>query len=205
MPTARQRPDFPLRETRQIRALRSPARQEIVDGLQALGPCSIADLGASLGRAPDSLYYHVRALERVGLIVESGARRSGARTELLYATPGRLVLDYEPRTAAERRALVQLTRSVLRIAERDLNRAIDEGRAKYAQSVDRNAWCARVKGWLSARELAALRKHLEAASRILVRGRKRPDAELHSLAFALAPLAPSTRGRAPRTNEKKSR
>jgi DNA-binding transcriptional ArsR family regulator len=205
MPTARRRPDFPLRETRQIRALRSPARQEIVDGLQALGPSSIAELGASLGRAPDSLYYHVRALERVGLIVESGARRSGARTELLYDTPGRLVLDYEPRTAAERRALVQLTRSVLRIAERDLNRAIDEGRARYSQSGDRNAWCARVKGWLAPRELAALRKHLEAASRLLVRGRKRPGAELHSLAFALAPLAPSTRGRAPRTTKGRSR
>jgi DNA-binding transcriptional ArsR family regulator len=205
MTIARRRTDFPLRETPQIRALRSPARQEIVDGLQALGPCSIADLGASLGRAPDSLYYHVRALERVGLVAARGSRRSGARDERLYDTPGRLVVDYQPRTAAERRALVQLTRSLLRIAERDLGRAIHEGRAKYSRSSSRNAWCARAKGWLTPRELAALCKHLEAAAQLLAHGRKRPGAALHSVAFALAPLAPSTRGRAPRTTPEKPR
>src|SRR6187402_212726 len=94
-----------VREARQIEALASGARQELVDALQTLGPCSIADLGAHLGRASDSLYYHVRLLARAGLVVERGSRRSGARDEALWDVPGRLALDVEPRTARERRTL----------------------------------------------------------------------------------------------------
>ena len=71
------RPLFPVRERAQIEALASPARQEVADGLQAIGPCSIADLADLLGRAPDSLYYHVRKLEKVGLVVARGTRETG--------------------------------------------------------------------------------------------------------------------------------
>ncbi len=198
MKRAAGRVDFPLREARQVRALRSPARQELVDALQAAGPCSIAALGELLGRAPDSLYYHVRALERVGLIVQRGKRRSGARDEALYDTPGRLILDFEPRSSAERRDLLALTRSVLRIAERDLRAAVESGTARYARGAERNAWCARVKGWLTQAELAAVRQHLEAASQLLVQGRPRRGASLQSIAFALAPLTPVARARAAR-------
>ncbi len=199
MKRAASRPDFPLRHARQVRALRSPARQELVDALQAAGPCSIAALGELLGRAPDSLYYHVRALERVGLIVKRGVQRSGARDEALYDTPGRLILDFEPQNASERRDLLALTRSVLRIAERDLRAAVEGGTARYARRADRNTWCARVKGWLTPDELTAVREHLEAAAQLLVQGQPRRGAELHALAFALAPLAPTPRSRSART------
>lgn len=205
MPKTQARSDYSVREARQIRALRSPARQEFVDGLQAIGPCSIAELGALLGRAPDSLYYHLRALERVGLVVEKGSRRSGARTELLYDTPGRLILDHQPHTSSERRDLMQLARSVLRSAERDLQLSLDSGLASYSRGPQRNAWCARVKGWLTPQELTRLRQHLEAAAQLLVQGRRRPDAQLHTVAFALAPLAPSKRGRSPHVSKRSSR
>jgi len=195
MAAVSQRPLFAVREPAQIDALGSPARQEVVDGLQALGPCSIAELAESLGRAPDSLYYHVRKLERVGLVVQRGSRGAGLRREALYDTPGRLVLDHDPGTARERRRLCRLVGGALRIAERDIGVALASGRAVYRRGPRRNAWCARVKGWLTERELAAVRAHLEAASELLVRGRKRPGAGLHAVAFVLAPLAPSTRGR----------
>lgn len=189
------RPLFAVREPAQLEALGSPARQEVVDGLQALGPCSIAELAESLGRAPDSLYYHVRKLERVGLVVQRGSRGTGVRREALYDTPGRVVLDHDPGTARERRRLSRLVGGALRIAERDFNAALASGRAVYRRGPRRNAWCGRIKGWLTPRELAAVREHLEAASQLLVRGRKRPGAQLHALAFVLAPVAPSTRGR----------
>ena len=48
----------------------------------------IAELAEDLGRAPDSLYYHMRVLQRVGLVVPRGTRGEGVREEALYATPG---------------------------------------------------------------------------------------------------------------------
>jgi len=195
--TAAKRP-FYLRDAAQLEALRSPARHEIVDGLQALGPCSIAELAVSIGRAPDSLYYHVRALERVGLIVRRGSRASGAREEALYDTPGRLVIDHQPKTGRDRRTLTQLTGALLRIAERDFRAAVESGVARNGRTAQRNTWCGRMKGWLTRDELAEVREHLEALSQLVSRGSRRPGAELHALAFSLAPLTPSPRAQSRR-------
>jgi len=189
------RPLYPITDPRQIAALGSPARQEVVDGLQALGPSSIAELGASLGRAPDSLYYHVRALQKVGLVVPAGTRAAGARSEALYDVPGKLVLDHEPATRREEEALARLVASALRIGERDFRRAQAEGRARQRRSAQRNAWGGRMKGWLTPDELAEVRTHVEALSELFARGRRRPGSELAALAFVLAPLAPSARAR----------
>lgn len=189
------RPLYPITDPRQIAALGSPARQEVVDGLQALGPSSIAELGASLGRAPDSLYYHVRALVKVGLVVSAGTRAAGARSEALYDVPGKLVLDHEPATRREEEALARLVASALRIGERDFRRAFVDGRARHRRSAQRNAWGGRMKSWLTPEELAEVRAHVEALSELFARGRRRPGSELAALAFVLAPLAPSARVR----------
>ena len=59
----------PIAEPRQIRALASSTRQDIVDTIAAIGPCSVAELARALGRSADGLYYHIRVLTRVGLLV----------------------------------------------------------------------------------------------------------------------------------------
>jgi len=190
-----QRPLFPIRERAQIEALASPARQEVADGLQAIGPCSIAVLGDLLGRAPDSLYYHVKKLEAVGLVVARGSRNTGRRDEVLYDVPGRLVLDHEPRTKREKRVVLDVVGSALRIGERDYRAALEAGRAIHGRGSDRNAWGGRVKGWLTPTELAEARRHIEALAQLFARGRKRPDSELFAVAYVLAPLAGTTRNR----------
>ena len=51
----------------QIALLASPARQEIVDTIEALGgEAAVAELAAQLGRSSDGLYYHLRHLVRGG-------------------------------------------------------------------------------------------------------------------------------------------
>lgn len=192
------RPLHPVRSARELAALASGARQELVDALQVLGPCSIAELGAHLGRAPDSLYYHVRLLAKAGLVLERGTRQSGAREETLYDVPGRLVLDVEPRTARERRSLVALVSSALRLAERELRAALEDGAAIFRRGPTRNAWGARTKGWLTREELARVREHLEAASALVANARPRRGARLCSLTFVLTPTQPSPRAAEPR-------
>lgn len=185
-----ERPLHPVREARQIEVLASGVRQEIVDALQTLGPCTIAALGAHLGRANDSLYYHVRLLERAGLVLARGDAR--------FDVPGRLALDVEPRTARERRTLLALVGSALRLAQRELAAALDGGAARFRRGPARNAWGARGKGWLTRDELAQVRAHLEAASAIVHAARPRRGARLCSLTFVLTPSLPSPRARAPR-------
>src|SRR5262245_59943954 len=80
-------PIFTIRSKAQLAAISSPVRQEILDGVQALGPGSIAEVAKLLGRPADSLYYHVRTLERLGLLVRTGERRNGRRDEALYDVP----------------------------------------------------------------------------------------------------------------------
>lgn len=76
MPLPRTKP-FLLTDPSMVKALASPARQEIVDALQAAGARTIAELAALLARPADSLYFHVRSLVKVGLVVERGERREG--------------------------------------------------------------------------------------------------------------------------------
>ena len=203
--TPRRRRLFRIRASAQIEALRTPARQEIVDSLAVIGPCSIAELASELGRAADSLYYHVTRLEEVGLVVRRGTAGEGVRERALYDVPAaRLVIDHEPASPAQREGLLALVSSCLRIAERDLRRAFERGLAVYRRSPRRNAWGARAKGWLTAGELAEVRAHLEAVSEILTRSKRRGGSKLHALTFVLTPLAPSERGRG-RSLESKER
>jgi hypothetical protein len=195
MSVERSRTTFLIREPRQIEALGSPARQEVLDGLQAMGPCSVAALAELLGRAPDSLYYHVRKLQRVGLVVPCGTRDTGTRAEALFDVPGLMVIDYEPETARERARLARLVASALRIAERDFRAALESGHAIYRRNSRRNAWGARVKGWLTRSELAEVRRHLDAVSQLFADGKKRRGTLLQTATFVLAPLTPSPRVR----------
>src|SRR5262245_53730502 len=81
---ARQRRFVPIDRPAQLQALASPVGQELLDGLDAAGPCAISDLAARLGRAPDSLYFHVRELVRVGLVVETERRQVGRHAFVVY-------------------------------------------------------------------------------------------------------------------------
>ncbi len=187
---------YRIQDTRQIECLASPARQEVVDALTALGPCSIAELADDLGRAPDSLYYHVRALTRAGLVVARGTRGAGAREEALFDVPGsQMVIDKEPQTPRERKTLLKLITAFLRIAERDFAAALASGIAVCKRGSRRNATGARIKGWLDREERTAVLEHLDAIADILRRSTRRRGSNLHAVTFVLTPLTPSKRAR----------
>jgi DNA-binding transcriptional ArsR family regulator len=201
------RPVYRIREATQLDALVSPVRQEIVDSLQLLGPCSIATLAEDLGRAPDSLYYHVRKLEQVGLVVQRVLSRKGpvrpGRADVLYDVPGdRVLIDRQPQSAEETETLLGLVGAVLRMAERDLRAAFSAGVAVYRRSTRRNAWGGRCKGWLTQVELAEVREHLDAVMKIVTRGKKRRGSSLHAVSFVLTPFVPSRRSAAGRNSPK---
>src|SRR5690242_19716302 len=133
----------------QMEALASGARQEIVDVLPRLGTASVAELARALDRPADALYYHVRALEKVGLIEPAGRRRAGRRDEALYrAIAPQLALRLEPRTPARTKAAAAIVSSAMRMGVRDYKRAVAQP-GLIATGRDREVWALRTTGWLT--------------------------------------------------------
>jgi hypothetical protein len=185
-----------IRDGAQIRALRSPVRQEILDVAQALGPSSVADLARELGRPADGLYYHVRALLGVGLLVAAGERGEGRSREALYATPAPregLRLLYDPTDEDNAAAVTAAVAGMLRLTERNFAEAFRPGVAT-CHGVRRNLWAARNTGWLSETDLEEVNALVERLRVVLARPR-REGTRLHALTFVIAPVAPSNRRR----------
>jgi DNA-binding transcriptional ArsR family regulator len=194
---------FIVGEVRQIRALASPVRVAIIDALEAGGPLTIADLGSCLGYPPDGLYYHLRALERFGLVtrVDQDAVNGAAR----FDVPGRPVtLLYKLADARRRTATAKLVSTILRRAERSFRRAYAPGHAR-ADGPHRNLRAGRRTAWLKPAELAALNRALESIHTLFERGRPdRTGARLIELTYVVAPIEPKTRHQRRRSPERQS-
>jgi len=115
-----------IRSAKQLRALRTPLRQEIVQALTRLGACTVRELAGELGHEPAALYYHVHALEEAGIAVKTGSRTDGRRPENVYSlVAGRILIDRTENSRAFLSALVDLQRATLRTAERELEASVE--------------------------------------------------------------------------------
>lgn len=179
---------FEITDPRQFKALRSALRQEVVDVMESLAPCTIATLADRLGRPAASLYFHVRALQRVGLIKEAGKQGEGRDKATLYALPGRrLRLRYDPAPTTRQRQIGPIADSLLRLARRDVRRGLADP-ATPVSGADRQLWVLRARGWLTPAEVKRLNQQLASISELLSDGRERPGASPIALAFALTPI-----------------
>ena len=153
-------PPYMIRSARQLAALTAAARQEVVDMLEQMGTVSVAELAASLGRPADGLYFHLRALRRAGLVRLAGHRTRSGRREALYRTvQAELQLGYEPRNAANRRAIAAIAASMLRLANRDFRRSFQAGQV-VVSGAQRELWAWRKVGRLSRAKLAQVNRRM---------------------------------------------
>ncbi len=107
MPSSKFPAIFLIDDPAQIKALQSPMRQEIVDALTTLGPSSIQAISEHLGRAADSLYFHVKKLVKVKLVQCVEKRREGRNEWAIYAVPGRHArIVYQPKVARSIKKIV---------------------------------------------------------------------------------------------------
>jgi DNA-binding transcriptional ArsR family regulator len=173
----------------QIRGLASPARQEIVDAVAAMGPVSVAVLAQSLGRTPNAFYFHIRKLESLGLLVRRSEGGTRGRPSVLYDVPGRpLTMVYQPAQSRTKGPMGKLVRSMVSTAARNFARGYRPETA-VVSGYERNLWAARSKRWLSPRELREVNKHLRALMALL-NSTSRATArkgQLMELTFVLAP------------------
>jgi DNA-binding transcriptional ArsR family regulator len=73
----------------QIKTLCSPIRSMVYWGLDSFEAKSASDLGAEIGKTPQTVRYHLSALLELGLILAVGTRRRRSRTETLYVRTAR--------------------------------------------------------------------------------------------------------------------
>lgn len=178
----------------EARALSSATRQEIVDALMSAGPCTVARLAELLGRRPDALYFHIRALERVGLIKSDSQAGTGRETAAVYRLPGPTVkLDYD---TTPRKDICRVVRNAVKLSLREFERACLNER--YAgEGADRRVWGGRITGWVSADQLAHINRLLAELHETLRSGGPGAGRTAVSLGFLLAPSGFGERVRKP--------
>jgi DNA-binding transcriptional ArsR family regulator len=191
LPYVMSRP-YVVTSLKQLLAIASPGREDIIDAVGLIGPCTVTDLACFVGRSRHALYYHVRALRDCGLLLETHHSGEGRRTTARYDLPGRpLSVRYDLNTERARRAVITLARTRLRSAARGFVRACRPD-AATVDGPRRNLWVARWKGWLSDRELEEANTHLTRLIDLLRHDAGSPGARrrAHEFTFAIAPIVP---------------
>jgi len=108
----------------QLRALSSPARGEIMSALAIRGASSASELAEMMDRKVKGLYYHLQALEAVGLVKVREVRKAHRRDEAIYEI---LIPDYLERQslsrADHRDTMAETVSALLRYVDREVQRA----------------------------------------------------------------------------------
>jgi predicted transcriptional regulator len=184
---------FIIREEEQRRAFTSPIRMELI-GLFSDGiPLSVSMIAERMGRPATAIHYHVRLLEKVGLLKRVGKSPSGRRPETLYLPVADLFKMEADREAPEKIAAAALKTmsTAFRMAERDMKAAFSNPNSKSAGPY-RNVFGARVHCRLPKQDLAELNKHLRGIEKLLSRSHRAhepsPDDAFVSFTVALMPL-----------------
>jgi DNA-binding transcriptional ArsR family regulator len=180
-------------DKRQMRALAAATRQEIVDVLPRMGTVSVAELAAALGRPADALYFHLRILERVGLIRRAGSRPATRRRETLFRAVGpELSLSYQPGKKGNAREVNAIIASMLRLGIRDFRNAFQDFRS-VVSGAHRELWAARRTAWLSRSQIARVNRYIHRLMREMAAPRR--DGRLYAVTLVLTPLARQPRSR----------
>jgi DNA-binding transcriptional ArsR family regulator len=197
-----------IQSKKQMAALKAPTRQEILDVLATMGDASIAEIAVALGRAADSLYYHMRILQMSGLVLAAGERTTGSHREAIFRTPAPdMKLAYEPGPKGNARNVTPIVDAMLRLTARDVVEGFqDEGVIVAGDS--RELWATRTTGWLTAQDLAKV-NHYIAKLRDVTTQSPAGNGQLFGLTLVLAPLnrlteAANSSKLSPRSRSRKS-
>lgn len=179
-----------LQKPEHIEIVAHPLRLEIIERLQIDGADSIKGLARKLDRRANALTYHVRLLEKAGVIVRAGSRKAGRRDEVVYALGGeRVAIAASTRSRPMQRATTRTAAAVLRMAEREIKRAIQGGLAAAFDHRSR-PMVRRQKTWLTEAELATAQERLQSLERFLERCHRRKRGRPYALTVVLVPIGP---------------
>lgn len=146
-----------------------PIRQELLDAIEAAGPCAVRELAVLLGRPADTLYFHLRRLVAVGLVKELARRREGRHVVAVYDLTARNQrLHYGPGT--DRGLLNGVVAAAVRLSMREFAAALKGPRMSELARDGRLAG-GRAKGWLTRAQQRRVKALLDEAAALIRSGR----------------------------------
>ncbi len=188
MPRKRSR-RYILSDARQLEAVVSPVRHQILRTLSVIGPSTIAELAGHLERSPESLYYHVRALQKVGLVEEVEARGTQGRKEAVFDVIARGIFTDPTQTSTRYiEAMKRSAASLLRLADRQLQRTLDQQKADGSQRPPTYR-SMQYHSRLTPASVRELNKLLDQVGEFMAE-HDDPDGSMISLTVACAPVRP---------------
>lgn len=182
-------PEIPINSKARWSAMASPLRIQIVDRLRMLESAGVPAIAASLGRRPDSLYHHIRILERAGIIRTDGWERSGSHNQAVYRLAGDVRFPYPAMSGRGAAPMIAVTKALLRSADRGLAAALTRGGLKES-GPDKDLWCRVHTARLNAADLAKVNSHLAQAEAVLTSAHDRPGERTITMMLCLWPNAP---------------
>lgn len=179
---------YELETIEQLRAIADELRVRIVKQLahQAMTVTQLAEL---LGEAPNKLHYHVRELERVGLVKKVETREKGAILEKYYRavakhiiTPPNLLSGMAPNEAAA--VLNELAQSFFQAFTRAAGQAM---RAPAEDERNQTVLFASSYYWLTSEELDQVNEQIQALLRPYKKQRGVKDENEQAIAWLAYP------------------
>jgi DNA-binding transcriptional ArsR family regulator len=186
------------------RTILSPVRREIVEAMQELGPCPIAEIAAASGRPADALYRHVAILVKAGFLVDAGTRKGKRNPERLYDAAAEDFLAPQIRRASatdEREMMASTAEALAKSTTRSLRASASAGRLESGKA-SRNFAVTHYLTWLTPSRFEEIRSLLLRMSEVIEAGRRERVGDLYE---TLSLVTPVTRARgtharpAPRT------
>ncbi len=166
----------------------STVRLEIMETLLDLVPCSISELARELGRSPQSLYYHIEILTKVGLINQVCTRRAGKRDEAVYDLPAKWIRFVNNNDPDRRDTLFKLAHTILRITEKNYQQAYHRGFVEAIDEKVENIYLRRQRGRLTDEALRKVYEHINAIGELFEEGRITNEGQQYGLSVVLTPL-----------------
>ncbi len=180
--------EFLVSTVDQMEALASPVRHQIHLAMEMLGRCSVNQLAERMNRVPETLYYHIRRLEKVGLVEQVANRVVGAREEAIYQLKAkRLRVDPSQTSPRFIRAMAKGSRSLLRFAERSFEQALVR-KAERRLIPKRSLRIEQLAVRLSTQDLAELNKRLDSVQEFLFDADQADGKQMYVVTISTAPL-----------------
>jgi predicted ArsR family transcriptional regulator len=172
-----------------LRVLASPVRQEIYDLMRSLGPTTVRQLAGQLEVPANSLYFHLKKMERAGIVkVVETIKRAQSPPESIYdLVDSDLSFNFDVSDSEHAGLLITATAAMLRLCLRDFQSASRSSRT-VGKGSKRNFRAARLVAWLTVAETRKVNTLIEELSEILQGSRKRPDANRFAVAWTMCPL-----------------
>ena len=183
-------PAYYVTSVRQLMVLAAPGREDIIDAISVRGPSTVPEIAAYLGRTRNSLYYHVEAMRKAGLLVSETVRREGIKSTARYDLPGRpMIVKYDLSTPRNRKAVIRLGLGRFHAGKRAFVRACRPDIA-VVEGPRRNLWISYWEGWLSDEELVEANRILNNLVDLYRRSSKKGGGgrKPFALTFGIAPV-----------------